>query len=107
MKQPVISMKSTYKLIWSDEALINLRDIIDYLSNRWSEREVRKFAQLLDKQLRIIEENPFMFAESKNLKGYRKAVLSKQTSIYYKVSDQEIHLISVFDNRRKPLENSI
>jgi plasmid stabilization system protein ParE len=33
-------MKNTYKLIWSDEALQNLKDIIDYPENRWTEREI-------------------------------------------------------------------
>ena len=27
-------MESTYKLIWSDEALSNLKNIINYLENR-------------------------------------------------------------------------
>ena len=52
-------MKNTYRLIWSDEALNNLKDIIDYLENRWTEREIKKFAQLLDKQLKLIKDNPF------------------------------------------------
>lgn len=43
-------MKSTYRLIWSDEALNNLKYIIDYLENRWTKREIKKFALLLDKQ---------------------------------------------------------
>ncbi len=37
-------MKNTYKLIWSDEALKNLKSIIFYLEEHWTEREMRKFA---------------------------------------------------------------
>jgi plasmid stabilization system protein ParE len=54
-------MENTYKLIWSDEALINLKNIIDYLESRWTKREIKRFSQLLDKQLKLIEENPFLF----------------------------------------------
>ncbi|MCF8361321.1 MAG: type II toxin-antitoxin system RelE/ParE family toxin [Prolixibacteraceae bacterium] len=50
-------MKNTYKLIWSDEALNNLNGIIKYLENRWSQKEIKRFAQLLDKQLNLIKSN--------------------------------------------------
>jgi len=95
-------MKNTYKLIWSDEALNNLNGIIKYLENRWSKKEIKRFAQLLDKQLNRIKSNPYLFAESHKSKGLRKSVLSKQTTIYYKIVDDQIRLISLFDNRQNP-----
>ena len=95
-------MKSTYKLIWSDEALNNLKYIIDYLENRWTKREIKKFALLLDKQLKLIEDNPFLFAESDKSNGLRKSVLYKQTTIYYRIIGYEIRIITLFDNRQNP-----
>ncbi|MFW6369886.1 MAG: type II toxin-antitoxin system RelE/ParE family toxin [Bacteroidota bacterium] len=95
-------MRNTYKLIWSDEALNNLKGIIDYLENRWSEREIKKFAQLLDKQLKLIKDNPFLFAESDKSNGLRKSVLSRQTTIYYRIIDFEIRIVTLFDNRQNP-----
>ena len=102
MKLPERFMKSTYKLIWSDEALFNLTDIVNYLERRWSKREIRKFAQLLDKQLLRIMGNPLMFAESDKSSGLRKSVLSSQTTIFYRIKNQEVHLIALFDNRQNP-----
>lgn len=95
-------MKSTYKLIWSDEALNNLKGIIDYLENRWTKKEIKKFALLLDKQLKLIEDNPFLFAESDKSNGLRKSVLSKQTTIYYRIIGYEVRIITLFDNRQNP-----
>ena len=95
-------MKNTYKLIWSDEALNNLKGIIDYLENRWTKREIKKFIQLLDKQLKLIADNPFLFAESDKSNGLRKSVLSRQTTIYYRVTNYEIRIITLFDNRKNP-----
>lgn len=95
-------MKNTYKLLWSDEALNNLKGIVDYLENRWTKREIKKFALLLEKQLKLIEENPFLFAESNKSNGLRKSVLSRQTTIYYRIIDYEIRIITLFDNRQNP-----
>ncbi|MBN2747723.1 MAG: type II toxin-antitoxin system RelE/ParE family toxin [Bacteroidales bacterium] len=95
-------MKNTYKLIWSDEALNNLKGIMDYLENRWTDKEIRKFTQLLDNQLKLIKDNPFLFAESEKSNGLRKSVLSKQITIYYSILDCEIRIVTLFDNRQNP-----
>jgi len=102
MKQSEKFMKNTYKLIWSDEALTNLKGIIDYLEYRWTKREIKKFVQLLDRQLKLIKENPLLFAESDKSNGLRKSVLSRQTTIYYRVVKFEIHIMTLFNNRQNP-----
>jgi len=95
-------MKNTYKLIWSDEALVSLKNIIAYLEDHWTKREIKKFARLLDKQLNLIEQNPFTFPKSDTSEEYRKSVLSKRTTIYYKIMEYEVRIISIFDNRQNP-----
>ena len=95
-------MKNTYKLIWSEEALLNLKSIINYLEQRWTKREINKFAKLLEKQLKLIEDNPHLFPENNKSNGLRKAVLSRQTTIYYRIINFEIHIITLFDNRQNP-----
>jgi len=43
-------MKSGYKLVWSESALADLRNIIDYLTENWTQKEIRTFAKKLDKR---------------------------------------------------------
>jgi hypothetical protein len=38
-------MENTYNLIWSDEALQNLKSISAYPEERWTDREIKKFAR--------------------------------------------------------------
>jgi addiction module RelE/StbE family toxin len=95
-------MENTYKLIWSDEALQNLKSIIAYLEARWTDREIKKFARLLDRNLELIIENPQIFPKSGHSNEFRRSVISKQVSLYYRVEDQIIHIVSVFDNRQNP-----
>lgn len=95
-------MKSTYKIIWSDEALSNLKNVIAYLEEQWTAKEISKFARLLDKQINLIKNNPFIFPKSETVKEYRKSVLTKQITIYYTVTEEKIKIISLFDNRQNP-----
>ena len=95
-------MKNTYKLVWSDEARYNLIQIITYLEQNWTIKEIKKFTVLLDKQLSRIQNYPFLFPESDKNKNFRKSVLSKQISIYYRVNNFDIQIYALFDNRQNP-----
>jgi plasmid stabilization system protein ParE len=83
-------MKNTYKLIWSDEALQNLKSIIAYLEERWTNREIKKFARLLDRNLELITDNPQIFPKSDHSNEIRRSVISKQVSLYYRIEGQSI-----------------
>ena len=95
-------MENIYKIVWSDEALSNLKNILTYLENNWSTKEINKFATLLDRQLNRIQNNPFLFAESESRSTIRKSVLTKQVSIYYRIKNKTVELISLIDNRQNP-----
>lgn len=90
-------MASKYQLFWSEEALGNLESILDYLQNRWTEREVKHFKELLKRQLDLIIKHPFLFPVSKHHQWLRKAVLSKQTIIFYEIKDDRINLVYLFN----------
>jgi len=95
-------MANTFKLIWSEEALTGLKEIIYYIENKFSEKEVKKFAKKLDKQLKIIQSNPKIFAETPSSQKVRRAIVGKLTSIYFIIDGSDIKIISVYDNRRNP-----
>jgi plasmid stabilization system protein ParE len=94
-------MKNIYKIDWTEEASSNLDEIIRYLENRWTAKEVSAFLIRLRNLIKTIQKTPLAFPLSKSLK-IRRAVLSKQTTLYYNVSGDIITIISLFDNRKNP-----
>jgi plasmid stabilization system protein ParE len=94
--------KKGRKLIWSNEALLSLKEIVKYLEANWTQTEIKNFAKLLDKHLNLLQKNPFLYPIDPALHNLRKAVISKQTSIFYRITSTEIHIISLFDNRQNP-----
>jgi len=91
-------MAFDYKILWTDEAINNLEDILDYLNSRWSHHEVIGFKKSLSKQISLIEQNPKLFPASQYNPRLRKSVLSKQTTIFYEVSGQLIYIVYLFNN---------
>jgi plasmid stabilization system protein ParE len=95
-------MKSGYRLYWSKEAQNNLNSIISYLQSNWSEKEIRKFTGRLEKILELISENPKLFPPSILHPTIHRAIITKHNSLYYRMSKDDIEIITIFDNRQDP-----
>ncbi|MER3373603.1 MAG: type II toxin-antitoxin system RelE/ParE family toxin [Allomuricauda sp.] len=95
-------MKSGYKILWSDHALSELKETIEYLEEKWSDKEIKNFARELDHTIELISKNPELFQASKNKKAVRRAVILKLNSLYYRKQDDVIEILSFFSNRKKP-----
>jgi plasmid stabilization system protein ParE len=95
-------MTSGYKVIWSQRASRDLNGIQDYLESKWTEKEIRGFFRNLEKHLELIRENPKLYPAADKWKEVRRCVLSKQTSLYYRIKSRTIEIITLFDNRQNP-----
>lgn len=95
-------MKSGYSIVWSDEASSNLDSIIEYLQNRWTDKEISRFFKLLEKRIGILSHNPHAFPAVEFDSNIKRCVLSEQTSLFYQIQSDTIVILSLFDNRRNP-----
>jgi addiction module RelE/StbE family toxin len=86
------------KIVWSETAFNTYVKILDYLTENWTKKEVEKLEKSLEKLLQNIITNNKLCPVSK-LIGYRKCVVSKQTSLIYTLENTQIQLITFIDNR--------
>jgi len=92
------------KIRWTPAAKHSYMNILSYLEESWSEREILKFIDDVDKLIRLISTNPEMFQESKIKKNIRKGYISKYNTLYYRYRPgrQELELLNFWDNRQDP-----
>lgn len=95
-------MRSGYRIQWSTKAELDLQNIIAYLLEEWTEKEVGSFVKRLDKRLELIAINPRLFPKNNKRKNVRRSVLTKHTVIYYTFSLDVISIITLFDSRQNP-----
>jgi plasmid stabilization system protein ParE len=91
-----------YKIVWSDESLKNLDDILSYLEEKWTAKEIIRFKSKLSRQIELISANPLLFPVSQFQPRLRKAVLSKQTTIFYEAKGKNIFIAYIFSNKMNP-----
>lgn len=95
-------MKSGYKIRWTDHALSELADTINYLEKNWSEKELKNFSRELDHIIELISKNPKLFQISEKNKFIRRAVVAKVNILYYREANDSIEILSLFSTRQNP-----
>ena len=86
------------KIVWTEEAEKSYLKTIEFILSKWTVDVAENFETELNCTLNFISSNPNLFILSKK-KGFCKAIISEQTSLIYKVSDEQISLITFVDNR--------
>ncbi|WP_310381502.1 hypothetical protein [Flavobacterium sp.] len=90
-----------YKIKWLIDSSISYQDEIDFIYLKWNYKEVEKFILLVDENLKRLSINPFIGIPVKTI---FRIVISKQTTLYYKVVENEkrIDLLIFWNNLKKP-----
>ena len=86
----------------SKRAMQKLNSLLGYLEKEWSLKVKHEFVLKLDKSFKQIQNQPDIFPESSKIRGLRKCVVTKQTTVFYKYSETTIDVITIFDNRQNP-----
>jgi plasmid stabilization system protein ParE len=95
-------MKNGYEIFWTDEAKRNLDNIISYLVENWTEKELHTYFFRLERRIGLIAERPLIFPETKFHKNIRRTVLSKYTTIYYRINQKTIDILTLFHGQQSP-----
>ena len=95
-------MAEKLEVKWSSESVRRTDQIINFLLENWSEREVKHFLMALEGFEEIVSRFPKIYPPSIQKKGYHRAVRLKQISIFYSVERNIIKVHTLFDNRQDP-----
>ena len=95
-------MLNTYNIYWSSVARQDYEQVLMYLSINWSNKELAKFTAKAFKNLSNINRNPEMFLLINSDSNIHKYVTSKHQSIYYQISNNDVYILRLFDNRQAP-----
>ncbi len=90
------------KIVLTKYARENLTKILKYIEDNWSVLDRKNFVNNLDNMLNIISDHPYLCVESKIFPGIRRCTLSKQNSLYYKINNDKIIVLMIYDNRQNP-----
>jgi len=90
------------EVYWSEEAENQLDEIIQYLEENWSEKDIRNFFKRLEDSIEAIKDSPYTYKLSQRKKEVREFQLSSQTTIFYSLNEDRVNLLLLWPNKRNP-----
>jgi len=88
-----------YKIIYTERSLVNIQEIKNYLLYKFTQREVDNLYDRLNAFESIVIVFPDMYSQIAGRKQIRRAVLSKQLSVFYTISKESLIITAILDNR--------
>ena len=95
-------MENGYKVLWTDHALDELQSTFEYLESNFTHVELKSLSKEIEKTVYLISKNPFLFPESQFKSGIRKVGVAKYNTMYYRLNNDTIEILSFFSNRQHP-----
>ena len=94
-------MEKGFEILWTDLALEELSETVEYLKREFSQKEIDNLGDEIERITSIISQNPNIFPNSDRLKT-RKAVILKFYTLYYRIINDKVEILSCFSNRQSP-----
>jgi len=94
-------MDKSYRVKWTERSLSNALEIKTYLKRKFSKKEVSRFEDLLKQFENTVSNFPTLYPESQNQKSLRRAIVHRNTTVYYIFESDEVTVIAMKDNRQR------
>jgi plasmid stabilization system protein ParE len=91
--------RALYNIVYSERSLSNIEEIRDHLLYKFTQKEVDNLYHMLGVFESLVKTFPQLYPLITNSKNIRRAVLSKQLSVFYACSKNTISIAAVLDNR--------
>lgn len=76
-----------------------------YLEKEWSQRVAAEFTKKIDYRIEILGKQPFMGIPSTKIKDIRGLLVSRHKKLYYKIKDDKVIIMNMYDTRMNPKRN--
>lgn len=90
------------EVFWTEEAEEQLDEIIEYLKEHWTEKEISKFFKRLEEGLTEIKNAPHRYKDSIRKLDCKEFNLSPQTTIFYSYNSQVLNFLLLWTNKKNP-----
>jgi len=95
------------EIFWTPRALKGLQEVVNYLEENWTIKEILNFEKKVDDLLNKISKHPEMCPKTSKYKRVYKGLVDKNNYIIYKVKSRKgtIDIINFRGTKQKPIQH--
>ena len=95
------------QIILKKRFLHKLEKILVYLEDEFGLAIAQQFAKQLDAKLLTLQQQPFIGKKSVSFDGVRSIRAGKHNRLYYKIDEDKIVVLNIYDVRINPKRNKL
>lgn len=88
-----------FEVIWSDRAKIEAAALLLYLKTEFGDSAVQDCMDDVERIISVLPRFSLVFPPFQG-KSIRRGVVNKHLSIFYRLEDDQVEILSFWDNRR-------
>lgn len=90
-----------YEVVWLPKAAKRYDEIIEWLRENWSDKEITNFIVRTKDVLELISTNPALYKRSEK-ENVHEAIVTKHNILLYRKKKNKVELMTFFDTRQNP-----
>ncbi len=94
-----------YTVILKKRFTNKVQKVLTYLEKEWSHKVAAEFLEKVDYRIELILKRPFSGAPSLKVKGVRGFLITRHNKMYYKIKDDKVIILNMYDTRMNPTKN--
>lgn len=96
-----------WEIIFKKRFRNKLEKLLIYLENDFCYLIAQRFARQLDKKFTVLQQQPLIGRRSVSFKEIRSIPAGKHNRIYYRIENNKIIVLNLYDTRIKPNKNRL
>ena len=90
-----------FEIVWLPKAQKRYDEIICWLQEKWTDKEITHFIYRTNEILDLIAENPALYKKS-GKENVRQVAITKHNLLLYRKKNNKVELLTFFDTRQDP-----
>jgi len=91
------------EIFYTPRAKEAFQSTYNFIHNKFGVSAANKFLAKVDKAIYLLADHPLMYKVSTIDPNVRIGLITKQCSLFYRVTDTSVHILFFWDNRQEPI----
>jgi plasmid stabilization system protein ParE len=94
-----------YEIIVNKRFTHKVQKVLAYLEKEWSHKVAVGFLSKIDRRIKQLTQYPYLGAPSSKIKHVRGLLITRHNRMYYKIKNDKVIILNMYDTRMNPKNN--
>lgn len=94
-----------YQIIVKKRFTNRVQKVLAYLEKEWSHKVAVEFLLKIDRRIELLARQPHIGVLSAKVKDTRGLLITRHNRLYYKIKDNNVIILNMYDTRIHPKKN--